>query len=72
MLHISRRPGASLLTILGENPDFESQGSTETVTETTTELLPLPPFRGGTIFNVSIDNPPQNGETEEEHAAREN
>ena len=43
MLHIGRRPGASLQTILEENPDSESQGSTETVAETTTELLPLPP-----------------------------
>ena len=40
--------------------------------ETTTELLPLPPFHGGAIFNVSVDSPPQNSETEEEHATREN
>ena len=44
----------------------------ETVTETTTELLPLPPFCGGAIFNASIDSPPQNGETEEERATHEN
>ena len=44
----------------------------ETVAETTTELLPLPPFHGGAIFNVSVDSPPWNGETEEERAARKN
>ena len=44
----------------------------ETLTKTFTEQLPLPPFLGGTIFNVSIDNPPQNGKTDEERAAREN
>ena len=44
----------------------------ETVAETTTKLLPLPPFCGGAIFNVSIDSLPRNGETEEERAAREN
>ena len=57
MLHIGRRPGASLQTILEENPDSESQGSMETVAETTTEQLPLTPFHGGAIFNVSIDSP---------------
>ena len=64
--------GASLQTILEENLNSESQGSTETITETTTELLPLPPFRGGAIFNVSVDSPPRNGKTEEERAAHEN
>ena len=44
----------------------------EIVIETTTELLPLPPFCSGVIFNVSIDSPPQNGETEEECVARKN
>ena len=72
MLHIGQCPETSLQTILEENPDFESHGSMETITKTTTELLPLPPFRGGVIFNISIDNPPQNGETKEEHAAHIN
>ena len=44
----------------------------ETLAETTTEQLPLSPFRGGGIFNISVDSPPQNGETEEERAACEN
>ena len=44
----------------------------ETVAETTTELVPLPPFRSGAIFNVSVDNPPWNGEIEEECTAHEN
>ena len=44
----------------------------ETIAKTTTELLPLPPFCGGAIFNVSVDIPPRNGETEEERAACEN
>ena len=44
----------------------------ETLAETFTEQPPLPPFQGGAIFNVSIDSPPQNGETDEERAAREN
>ena len=72
MLHASRCPGASLQTILKENPDSGSQGSTETLVETFTKQIPLPPFQGGAIFNVSIDNPPRNGETDEECAAREN
>ena len=72
MLHVGRCPGASLQTILEENPDSESQGSTETVAETTTEQLPLPPFRGGAIFNVSIDSPPQEGDTKEDRAAHIN
>ena len=38
----------------------------ETITETTAEQLSLPPFRGGTIFNVSIDSPPWEGEIEED------
>ena len=58
MLHVSRCPGASLQTILEENPDFESQGSTESLAKTFTEQPPLPPFWGGLIFNVSIDSPP--------------
>ena len=71
MLHVSRHPRASLHTILEENLDFESQDSIETLTETSTEQFPLPPFWGA-IFNVSVDSPPRNGKTEEEHAAREN
>ena len=72
MLHIGRCPEVSLQTIPEENPGSESQGSTETLAETFSEQLLLPPFRGGMIFNVSIDNPPQNGKTEEERVAREN
>ena len=59
-------------SILEENPDSDPQGSTEMVAKTTTEQLPLPPFRGGAIFNVSVDSPPREGETEEDHAARIN
>ena len=44
----------------------------ETVAETTVEQPPFPPIRGGAIFNVSIDNPSWNRETEEEHTARVN
>ena len=44
LMHVGRCPEASLQTILEENPNSESQGSTETIAETTTELLPLPPF----------------------------
>ena len=72
MLHVGRRSGASLQTILEENLDSESQGSMETLAKTFTEQLPLPPFQGGAIFNVSVDSPPQDGETEEECVAREN
>ena len=72
MLHVGRCPKASLQTILEENLDSESHGSMEIVAETTTELLPLPPFRGSAFFSVSIDSPPQNGKTEEERAAHEN
>ena len=72
MLHINRRPEASLQTILEENPDSKSKGSMETAAETTTTQPPFPPFRGGRIFNVSIDSPPWDGETEEDHTARIN
>ena len=72
MLHVGRRSGASLQTIPEENLDSESQGSTETVAETTTELLLPPPFHCGAIFNISVDSPPQNGEIEEERTSREN
>ena len=44
----------------------------ETIAKTTTELLPLPPFHGGAIFNVSIDSPLREGETKEDRAARVN
>ena len=44
----------------------------ETLAETFSDQFLLPPFWGGAIFNVSIDNPPRNGETEEERVAREN
>jgi len=43
----------------------------ETVAETTTKLLPLPPFRCGAIFDVSVDSPLRNDKTEED-AAHEN
>ena len=69
MLHVGRCPGASLQTILEENLDFESKGSTKTVAETTAKQPPFPLFRGGTIFNVSVDSPLQEGETEEDRAA---
>ena len=65
-------PQSITQTILEENLDSESQGSMETVPKTTTEQPPFPPFRGGAIFNVSVDSPPREGETEEDHAARFN
>jgi len=72
MLHIDRRPEASLQTILEESPDSESQGSTETIAETTAVQPPFPPFHGCGIFNVNIDSPPRDGETEEDRAAHVN
>jgi len=72
MLHIGRRPKASLQTILEENSDSESQGSTEIIDETTTTQPPFPPFCGGKIFNISVDSPSWNGETKEECTARIN
>ena len=69
MLHIGRRPKASLQTILEENLDSESQRSTETVAETTAVQPPFHPFYGGEIFNVSVDSPPRDGETKEDRAA---
>ena len=71
MLHAGRRSKARLQTIQEESLDSESQGSTEITTEATTKLLFLPPFRGGAIFNISVDSPARNGETEEERTARE-
>ena len=44
----------------------------ETIAETTVVQPPFPPFRGGGIFNISIDSPPQDGETDEDRAARVN
>ena len=72
MLHLGRCPGVPLQPIPEETPGSESQGSTETLAETFSDQFLLPPFWGGAIFNVSIDSPPRNGETEEECATREN
>ena len=44
----------------------------ETVAETTAKQPPFPPFRGGAIFNVNVDRPPWERETEEDHAAHVN
>ena len=44
----------------------------ETVAETTAVQPPFRPFRGGRIFNVSVDSPPWDGETEEDCAAHVN
>ena len=44
----------------------------ETIAETTAEQLPLPPFRGGAIFNVSIDSPPWEEETKVDCTAHTN
>ena len=44
----------------------------KTVTETTIEQLPFPPFCGGAIFNVSIDSPPWEGETKEDYTTHVN
>ena len=71
-LQIDRCPETSLHTILEENLDSESQGSTETVAKTTAVQPPFPPFCGGGIFNVSIDSPPRDRETNEDRAARVN
>ena len=71
MLHLGQSPGVPLQTILEETLGSKSQGSMETLIETFSKQFLLPPFRGGAIFNVNIDSPPQNGETEE-RIAREN
>ena len=44
----------------------------ETVAETTAEQPPFPPFRGGAIFNISVDSPPREGESEEDHTTHVN
>ena len=44
----------------------------ETIIETAAVQPPFPPFWGGGIFNVSIDSPLQDGETDEDHAAHVN
>ena len=71
MLQISQHPEESLHTILEENPYSEPQGSMEIVAKTTVIQPPFPPLRGGGIFNVNIDSPPRDGETED-HAAHVN
>ena len=71
-MQIGQRPEESLHTILEENLDSEPQGSMEIVTDTATVQPPFPPFRGGGIFNVSIDSPPRDGETDEDRIARVN
>ena len=40
----------------------------ETVTETTAVQPPFPSFHGGRIFNINVDSPPQDGETEDRAA----
>ena len=72
MLHVGRCPEASLQTIHEENPDSESQGSTKTIAEIAAVQPPFPPFRGGRIFNVSVDSPPWDGETDEDRTAHVN
>ena len=72
MLQIGQRPKESLHTILEENPDSESQGSMETMAKTAAVQPPFPPFRGGGIFNVSVDSPPRDGETDEDRTAHVN
>ena len=72
MLQIGRCPKASFHTILEENSDSKSQGSMETIAETIVVQPPFPPFRGGGIFNVSVNSPPRDGETNEDHEARIN
>ena len=72
MVQIGPYPEEPLPTILEENLDSESQRSTEVITETATIRSPFPPFRGGGIFNVSVDSPPQDGETDEDRASRIN
>ena len=37
----------------------------ETVAETTAKQPPFPPFHGDAIFNVSVDSPLREGETED-------
>ena len=44
----------------------------EIVAETAITQPSFPPFHGGGIFNVSIDNPPRDGETDEDHTAHIN
>ena len=44
----------------------------ETVAKTAAEQPSFPPFHEGAIFNVSVDSPPWEGETEEDRAARIN
>ena len=44
----------------------------ETVAETSIEQPSFPPFHGGTIFNVSVNSPMREGETEEDRIARIN
>ena len=44
----------------------------EIVAKTTAKQPPFPPFYGGAIFNVSVDNTQREGETEEDRAARVN
>ena len=49
MLQIGQRPKGSLHTILEENPDSESPGSTEIIAEIAAVQPPFPPFRGGGV-----------------------
>jgi hypothetical protein len=71
-LHLGQSRGAHLQTIPEQTLGSESQGSTETLAEIFSDQFLLPPFWGGAIFNVSIDSPPRNSETEEERVAQEN
>jgi len=72
LLQIGQHPKESLHTILEENLDSGPQRSTEIVAKTAAVQPPFPPFRGGGIFNVSINNPARDRETDEDCVARVN
>ena len=44
----------------------------ETIAKTTAVQPPFPPFQGGGIFNVNVDSPPRDGETDEDRTAHVN
>ena len=58
VFHVGRRPEASLQTILEENPDSESQGSTETIAETTAVQPPFPTLPWRRNFQCQRRQPP--------------
>lgn len=75
MVQIRQLDDDSLLLILEEDLGAESKGSTETITETITDLIATTPsqprFFPEELFMISSDSATVDGETNSQRTARE-